>query len=218
MLSKEETIKRYNKLLKTIDGISETDKMKLEAAYKDFSKSIKVEDFKNISTDVWGVIDKVNNFFDEETVKKTVKILAPIMLVFSLRTSIHYVRAIRNEKQSLLVYAVLVSLWISLGMSIFESYKYYAEIEDKESNTYHFFKETIDNRHRLIEKLRNFNILSFSVDFVVTYFRMWYKMIVWQLEYARDNILYRLLFMINVVANVLIIYLSGKVLKGLIES
>lgn len=214
--------KMYEKLEAQMSRASESDKQELRQFYKKISSTFESNDFKKLKDDPQSVLDKVMNSLTEETIKKAMKILMPFLIVLGIKGAYDTTKKFLNSDAKLdsLTYNIIIcgviSAWISVLMTIVENKVYFQEIDDLASSSYELFKYLNEMRKKLIRLISSALYIEFIKEYIKFFFESWWKMILWQINIAKKDALYLILFTCNMIVNIMILWYLGK--KGLAAS
>jgi hypothetical protein len=206
----------YDSALKIAKRIENTHGQELKNIYGIISKKVSIKDFKRF-TKTKKDLDFIESL-DDETIKKITKVLASITVIIGMVRVVGFTGDYLHNgvptSSSLdhIMKLIIVSLWVSLAMSYFEKEKYINEVDNPDTDTYKIFHDAMDNRRRFWKKLKSLKLIDLSIDVIVSFITMSLRMFKWQLQLAKENSKYSVLFMTNILVNVLILYYAAKTL------
>jgi len=214
--------KMYDKLEAKLSSVSESDKQELRQFYKKISSNFSSSDFKNIESNPKSFSDKILDVFTEDNIIKALKIIMPFMIVLGIKVAYDKTKQFLTEKAGYdnitynIIISAVISAWISVLMTIVENKVYFDEIGDLASSTYALFKEMNEIRKKLFKLATQMLFVELIKEYIKFFFYSWWKMILWQLEIAKKNGVYLILFTCNMIVNIMILWYVAK--KGLITS
>jgi hypothetical protein len=199
----------YEKVLNMSKEIERKHGRELKKTYAMITKKVSIQDFKKFTK-----TQKEKDSFDQiddEDIKNITKIIIPILSIIGFSRGIHLTvnyfskRTVTKPDLETIFQLFLATIWVSILMTYFEKEKYLHEVDDKNTETYDIFRQTMENRKRWWRKLKSLSLVDLTLDLIVSGLKMSVRMFKWQIGLAKENSFYLMLFMLNILLNTLLV-------------